>query len=133
MRINGIGIAWLGVEPRLPDGSFWATTWFTFLFLPIFPLGRRRLKVVEEGQDLVIQELEDSRLSWASILKTLGFSWLMVPFLVGAPMPLLVTEVWIDMLGWSQTGQNWGIGLWIVWLGVWVLGLSSWHEKRFQP
>ncbi len=133
MRINGIGVAYLGLEPRRPDGSFWATRWFTFIYLPLIPLGRQRLRVVEQGQDLLIQELEDSRLKGASILKTLVFCWLIVPGLVGTPVGVLVTEVWVDILGWSQSAQNWGIGLWIVWLAAWVLGLQSWHAKRFAP
>lgn len=136
MRLNGIGIAPLGVEPKLPDGTFWATTWFTFIYLPIVPLWRRRLRRVEDAEDAEdweLEEIEDGKFNWTSIFKTLGFSWIFVPLVVGGPLSILVKEVWDDLLGWPSQHHGLAFGLGMLWLAAWVLGLHSWHAKRFQP
>ena len=133
-RINGIGPVHLGAEARRPDGTRWATLWFTALFLPVIPIRRERLELLDHrGTGYAFRVVERGPHAWARIARTFAFGWLLVPLLVGAPLTLLVSEVWRDRLGFDASTQNIAIGAWIVWLIAWVWGLAQWHERRFAP
>jgi hypothetical protein len=133
-RINGFGTVHLGVEARQPDDTRWATLWITLFFLPVVPLRRERLELFEHrGTGYACRVLERGPHAWGGIARSLVFSWLLVPAFVLAPASLLVSEVWRDQLGWSATGQNIAIGVWIAWLIGWVWGLAEWHERRLRP
>ncbi len=49
--INGTGTMWYGKALPADDGSVVVTEWITFLWIPLIPLGSRR--VIRSGEDRV--------------------------------------------------------------------------------
>jgi len=41
--INGVGTHWYGHALPKADGSYVVTEWFTFLWIPLLPLGSKRI------------------------------------------------------------------------------------------
>ena len=41
--INGCGTTWYGASDRERDGSYVVTEWIVFLFMPLIPLGSKRV------------------------------------------------------------------------------------------
>lgn len=41
--INGCGTTWYGASDRDRDGSYVVTEWVVFLFMPLIPLGSKRV------------------------------------------------------------------------------------------
>jgi hypothetical protein len=46
--INGIGTAWYGSALPAPDGSVVVTEWFIIVFVPLIPLGSKRVLYVSD-------------------------------------------------------------------------------------
>ncbi|HEV2399498.1 MAG TPA: hypothetical protein VGS27_21320 [Candidatus Sulfotelmatobacter sp.] len=61
--VNGIGTRFYGKRDRDPDGSYVTTMWFTFLYLPILPLGSFRVLPVGEATNFIIKRSQQYRSS----------------------------------------------------------------------
>ena len=93
--VNGIGTKFYGWQPvRLADRSAFATRWFVFFYVPIFPLARYKLKVLTDranegffgGAADHYQVLGETSLVWSEVLGTWwaflrGLLLVVVPFL----------------------------------------------------
>ena len=133
LRINGIGFIHLGAQHQ-SDRIVLATLWFSFLFLPVIPVRREQLEVLPStGSGYAFRVLAKLPLDAAAIIKTLTLYWVVLPLAVGLPVPLLVSEVWRDRLGWSASSQIVAIGLWALLLGLWTLGVAEVHERSLRP
>lgn len=133
-RLNGIGTVHLGVEEDQPDGTRWATYWVTFFFLPLLPLRRERLETYDSHTGgYTYRVVERGSLRPSRLLRTWIFCWLFVPLMVGAPMVLLITEVWQGVLGFEGTAPVSVILAWCAWLGLWVWKLADFHEASLHP
>jgi hypothetical protein len=106
---NGIGTRLLGWRHH-QDGTATATVWFTFLYLPLFPMGRWRLvsptrddfEPTFSWRQLFAAFLPDKtlvteysfvewlKISGEEVLFTYLYAYLWVPFKVVAPIWLLV-------------------------------------------
>jgi hypothetical protein len=133
MRFNGIGTTFLGISPMDEDGVATATLWFTFVYLPLVPLKRQRVRFLpQKGTGFSYQELE--RLPWngREIVLTYLTGWVLFPLLIFAPLALAVTEVW-QALGLPPSWQIPYMVVAIIWVIVLVWKLSDWHEARTHP
>jgi hypothetical protein len=48
--INGIGTTWYGKADPEDDGSYIVTEWIIFVYVPLIPLGSKRVRQIESGQ-----------------------------------------------------------------------------------
>lgn len=53
--INGCGTRWYGKSMEADDGSYLVTEWLTFLWIPLIPLGTRRVTPIDDNQFQVIR------------------------------------------------------------------------------
>lgn len=125
-RINGIGIKLLGFSEVKDDGSCFATYWFTFVFMPIFPLSR--IKLIREITKPVFfkyQVISETNLVMEEVIKTYLYSWVLFPlFIFGIPffafivgsndsgfLSLIVGSIWTFIAIWKlwDWGQNRGL------------------------
>ncbi|MCB8945715.1 MAG: hypothetical protein H6658_18355 [Ardenticatenaceae bacterium] len=133
MRINGVGTTFLGISPMDETGVATATWWFTFLYLPLLPLGRRRVRFLpHKGTGFSYQELERLPLNGREIALTYLTGWLLFPLLMLGPMALSIKEVWLAM-GLPLSLQVPYLIAAIIWVVVLVWKLSDWHEARTHP
>lgn len=148
---NGIGTRLLGWRQH-EDGTATATVWFTFLYLPLFPMGRWRLvsptpydfeptfslrqlfavllpdKSVTTGYSFV----EWLKISGEEVLFTYLYAYLWVPFKVVAPIWLLIQfRPPPDKNDGSVTGMFIVAVLSMVWLGyVLTMFTRLLHQTR---
>jgi hypothetical protein len=133
VRLNGIGLTHLGIEPRGPNGDAWATVWFTFFYLPVFPLRRERIRFLpRRGSGYAFRVIERGPFDLASIARSYAFSWLFMPLVVGLPLAALTREAW-RALGLPEALYLYAFGAWVVWACGWIWGLLSWRERCCRP
>jgi hypothetical protein len=133
MRINGVGTTFLGISPMDTEGVATATWWFTLFYLPIVPLGRRRVRFLpHKGTGFSYQELERLPLNGREIALTYLTGWLFFPLLIFGPLVPAFSEVW-QAIGLPPNWQIPYIIVAIIWVVVLVWKLSDWHEARTQP
>jgi hypothetical protein len=133
MRINGIGTAYLGLGPRDGTDCRCATLWFTFLFLPVKPLRRHRLRLTRTSHGVVVEPIAETPLVPIEICRTRLYGFLIFPLLIAWPLPLAI---------FSIGGLEKGEASWI-WPATffaslgWLIGspllLMRWHEGRTRP
>lgn len=131
MRINGIGVTYLGISRTDETGCCEATLWFTFLFAPLFPLARHRLRrhLSPDGRFFRYERVAKTPLLGKEILRTYLFGWLLFPLLLFWPGVLAFREVW-QGLGLPESLYTAAIAFAIVWLIVFSWKLMDWHEAR---
>ncbi len=130
-RINGIGTWLLGVEKTDHKGVFTATSWFTFLFLPVFPLARYVVKPLKVGGNkMSYQKLGKTKFEWGEVFRTYLCGLILMPLALLAPLPFAIVEVQ-TALGIPTALQPLMIGLAILWLIVFVWKLKDWDENRW--
>lgn len=140
---NGIGTKFSGVSKPLADDSFYATKWVVFLFLPIIPLHRARLKITDTQQDWSIYTtyyliLSKEPLRLKEVLSTYLFGWILFPLMGLAPLLICIPEIQhilgINIPTSGLLHPSWGdyfmLGA-IVWTGIAAVKLRSWDRKRF--
>lgn len=133
MRINGIGTTLLGISKPDDQGTSTATVWFTFVFLPIFPIRRLRVRFLEhQGSGFTYQVISYEKLVLSELLKTLLFGWLLIPLFAVAPLILSVKEVWTG-LGFPGSLQIPYIILCVIWVGVVIWKTADRHDARCRP
>ena len=133
MRISGIGVTLLGVSNKQPDGTATATWWFTFLYLPVLPVRRVRVRFLpHKGSGISFEEISDEDRIASEILKTYLYGWILIPLLIFWP---LILSIVMNNLA-AKLPQPWQIPavvFMIVWILGWILILLSWHEKKYKP
>jgi hypothetical protein len=84
---NGIGTLFYGCSEELRDKTYVATEWFTFIYLPIIPLGSVRLRDGARShialgpysrRTLQYEIVGPVPLHWRQIAKTAFLSWALV-------------------------------------------------------
>jgi hypothetical protein len=132
-RIGGIGTTLLGVSAMDRDNVAIATHWFTFIYLPIIPLGRRRVRFFpHQGSGFSYELLSHEPLSIKEVLRTYFNGWILTPVLLLSPLVLAFREVWF-ILGLPA---SWQIPYLVIAL-LWLVG-SAWialdrHEAKYRP
>ncbi len=133
MRINGIGTTLLGISKPDEEGISTATNWFTFVFLPIFPIGRMRVKFLPHtGSGFSYQIISNEKLVLAEMLKTLLYCWVLIPLVGFAPLILAFKEVW-TAFGLPQSVQIAYIIVCVIWVGIVIWKTADRHEERCRP
>lgn len=95
MRINGIGITFLGVSKQDENGIATATAWFTFVYLPIFPISRSRVRFLpHQGSGFSYELISGEKFVFKEILKTYFFGWILYPLIIAFPAIFAFKEVW---------------------------------------
>ncbi len=121
IRINGSGITLLGFSEVKSDGSCFATYWFTFVYLPIFPLSR--INLIREITKPVFFEcrvISKTKLVAEEILKTYLYGWFLFPLLIfGIPIFFFIVG-----------NSNFGLLMGGVWMVVSIWKLLDWGQKR---
>lgn len=133
MRINGIGTTFLGISKQDENGIATATTWFTFIFLPIFPFRRLRVKFFEHiGSGFSYEIISFEKLVLSEILKTYLFGWIIFPGMGLLPLIIAIKEVW-QAIGLPNILHIPYIILTIIWMIAFIWKLSDWHEEKCRP
>jgi hypothetical protein len=134
-RINGIGFTFSGVSHPDDKGHCTATQWFTFVFLPIFPVARYLVKPLGRAPfRFQFQTLAKEKLVLNEVLQTYLYGWILFPLLLLGPALFLgfaatpEAEKAFNLPEWSQMPL---IVLSILWLGVSVWKLQDWNENRW--
>ena len=143
--LNGIGTRLLGWRHN-PDGTATATTWFTFLYAPIFPGSRYRLAFpnsvdlepkISAGQILQAflpikrlhaeyEFIEQLPLSGKEVLRTYLFAYLWLPIILFVPLAVILFLLpKHDPNDGSTMGGLIAISLMLVWLGYVLFVLST--------
>lgn len=83
--INGIGTTLYGKKDKRDDGSYVATQWFIFLYIPVIPLHSYRVKKISQSkhENAKYEILQELPLSVTPALKFYIISMLiLLPILV---------------------------------------------------
>lgn len=133
MRINGIGTTFLGISVPDKNGISTATNWFTFLWLPIFPFSRVKVRFLPHtGSGFSYQLISHEKLVFKEIIKTYLFCWMLFPLAIFGPAVLTIKQVW-EQIGLPETIHiPFGI-MAFIWVFVSLWKLSDWHEARCYP
>ncbi len=129
---NGIGVALLGVR-RMDEEHATARKWLTFLWLPIFPLGRRQVRLIS-AQPTTHRyiDLGPANDGVGDIPRTYLLGWIVFPVLLFSPLFIVIAEVW-EALGlpeaWHRPAGFAAIGWFVV--VVWIL--ASVRERSLRP
>lgn len=133
MRINGIGTTLLGISKPDEEGTSTATNWFTFLFLPLYPVRRMRVRFLpHKGSGYSYQIVSNEKLVLSEMLKTLLYCWFLIPLFAFAPLIFAFKEVW-TALGLPQSLQIAYIIVCVIWVGVVIWKTADRHEARCRP
>lgn len=134
-RINGIGLSFDGVSKPDHEGNCTATQWFTFIFVPIFPITRYKLKPIKKVPfRFEFQTISKQKLVLTEILQTYLFGWILFPALIFAPFLAL------GLSATPEAEKAFGIPTWtqiplillaIAWLIVSVWKLRTWDYERW--
>lgn len=133
MRINGIGTTFLGISEPDENGIATATNWFTFIFLPIFPATRVRVRFLEHiGDGYSYEIISYEKLVLKEIFKTYLYGWILYPLIIAFPAIVAVKEVW-QLLGLPKSIQIPYIILALIWAIVWGWKLMDWQDEKCRP
>jgi hypothetical protein len=133
MRINGIGATLLGISKPDEYGESTATRWFTFAFLPIFPIRRIRVKFLpHKGSGFSYQRVRREKLVLAEVLKTYLFGWVLIPVFAAGPSFLGFSGIW-TALALPMSFQIPYLVVSIVWAGIVIWKTADRHEERCRP
>jgi len=92
--INGIGTKFYGIKGPNEKGTCTTTLWFTFLYLPIFPIARYEIiRHLTKPRDFVFNYVQKLKLNLKEILITYLLGWIVIPFLWFSPLFFGVKEV----------------------------------------
>ena len=105
--LNGIGTKFLGECEHHADGSYIATRWFTFVYLPIIPLYSARIFGIEPESALsATYHYAELPMHWPQVMRTYGFIAAIVAFFSSLPFflekhnvnPLFIFPVGLALL-----------------------------------
>lgn len=78
IRVNGIGTTYIGARDFAADGSYITTEFFTFIFIPVFPIRSYRVRAAGAGRYHLIEKIQPHR---RQILCVYGWTLGLVVFL----------------------------------------------------
>lgn len=133
MRINGIGVTLLGVSEYDNDGNCTATVWFTFIYLPLIPLRRLKVRFAEhKGSGFSYSIISRENLRISEILRTLLFGWVLFPLVIFGPGVLVQDSVWQAIGLPDFIHIPFGIAA-VIWVFVSCFKLLDRHEAKCRP
>ncbi|HRH42282.1 MAG TPA: hypothetical protein PKY82_11705 [Pyrinomonadaceae bacterium] len=133
MRINGIGLTFLSVSAPDENGISFATTWFTFVYLPIFPIRRKRVRFLpHKGSGFSYQFISDEKLDLSAVLKTFLFGWILYPLMLVSPAIFAHKSIW-QIFNLPESIHIGYIIFSVIWLVVSGWKLMDWHELKYRP
>ena len=126
-RINGIGTALLGLRRTdWKDPNFgYATKWFTFAFLPIVPLARKKIRIVPSprgGSGFHFQELGETSVEPHEVILTYLTGWILWPAVLFGPFFVLMGPLGKEALAY----------VWIFGSSIAAMVLRD-RRYRYQP
>ena len=150
--INGIGTRHLSWQHQ-DDGSSYATVWICIFYLPIFPLKRHHLKVLNEanrekviGVKEVIAALsphkevvdkynilEELPLNRKEVLNTYLYAWLIHPLAMAAPF--IAMWIFVKLFSGFIKNKEWMLWVFTVWIlasfgFVMIYASTLFHKSR---
>jgi hypothetical protein len=133
MRINGIGTGLLNATKMAEDGSYTAYKVFTFLYAPIFPICKMRLKrkvtksSVFELESETIEKMELKSILWIYLK-----GWIIYPIILFSPLAFSVREVY-TAVGLPESLYNYFFGFALVYLMLLVWVLADRYDRQGLP
>ena len=92
--INGIGTMLYGISEIDNEGNITATTWVTFLYLPLFPLWKDRLKrKVTKPYEYTYSIIRKESIEISEVIKTYLWGRILIPLLIFGPSLLNISEL----------------------------------------
>ena len=130
MLINGIGIAHRGFHKIPHTSTARVTSWFNFLYLPIFPLSVYIVEL-EKNKNAAnqLKILKRVPLVRSDVIKTYLRGWIFYPAFVLLPSFFAIREVWMG-LGLPENFYSYYLGIAIGWLVVSFLLLLYLSDKK---
>lgn len=130
MRINGIGATLLGISAPDEFGNSTATTWFTFIYLPLIPVGRMTVRFLEhKGSGFSYTIIKKEKLVLTEIFRTYLFGWILFPLMIFGPAAIVQKGIW-ETLGLPEAIHiPFGVVA-VIWVFAACLKLDSWHEAK---
>jgi hypothetical protein len=133
MRISGIGTTLLGVSSMDAESIATATEWFTFIYLPIIPLNRYRVRFLpHKGSGYSYEILDREPVNAREVLKTYLLGWVLTPVVLFGTLMLGLEEVF-SSIGLPESWQMPIIIFGIVWVIVAVWIMLDKHEAKYHP
>jgi len=145
--VNATGIRYLAIGKPDEQGRLYATRWFVFFQLPIFPLTRdliRPLSNPVDGGNFQYELFSEGPPRLSEVLRTYLFGWILFPCLLLGPLAFAilvalpatgVAEGVFGFLGmnkdWIETVRGSLIVVGLIWLIAAAIVLSHWHDARF--
>jgi hypothetical protein len=144
--IDSNGKRFLGYSKVDEEGHCYVTEWYTFMYLPLIPLRRlkiKRFKTKPQVFDFQIMSVE--KLKITNILSTLLYGYILFPLLICGSSLLCIRDI-ADKIGIPPEKFNglndsdFSFGIYelliiisIIWIILIVYLLKKWDEKRGLP
>ena len=133
MTINGIGTRFLGYSNLDEEGCYTAYQFFTFLFLPIFPIHKWRMKrALSDHREFNTTFLEKLPMKGVEIMGIYLRSLILYPALIFWPFPIAVREVYFA-LNLPRNYYDYFVGFAIVYFIVVIWILFNRYERQGLP
>lgn len=138
MIINGIGFRLIGRvnAPEQGEKLCFATVWFSFLYLPLFPIRRILVRAEYTLNQLQYSIIKKTPLVLREVLVTYLWGWILLPLFIFWP---IITGMTIQALGVIPPSisarDTVGIVLAIiaiVWVFTVLWKLKDWDEDRWN-
>lgn len=131
--LNGIGTRFMGYSAPENDGSVFVTMWFTFVYLPIIPLGRNKILRNPNTKSNQFQYtiLKREKLLAKEVLSTYLWSLVVLPLWILGPGFLLNAFGLLDSKDESVMIPS--ILFYVIWFGFWLWKIKDWDEERGFP
>ena len=102
--INGIGTKWYGSALKEPDGSYVVTEWVVFLFIPIIPLGSKRICPVQSVQSLKTPwwQFDKTGIGFGEQFNTVSVPLYRPHLIKGYAISLVVLLIWLFLSSDSE-------------------------------
>lgn len=129
MQINGIGTTYLNLQRDELSGTAIVEEWFTFVFLPLLPLGKFLIKPAANGGFHKVQELNwtNNQIALAYLRYWLGDGF----FIFGA---LIIKDISAELFNFSDALNELGTKLalgWFVFFAISLVAKGQWRWWKF--
>ena len=133
MTFNGIGFRYLNASPLDKEGCYTADKWFTFLYLPILPVKRMKMKrTITKSNVSQIQFVSKSKIDPLSKLKSAFWGWIIYPSIIFWPLPMVVIEVY-EVLELPADMHSLAFGFLIFYMLVVIWILTDRYQEQGLP
>ncbi|MFT4602761.1 MAG: hypothetical protein ACI857_002948 [Arenicella sp.] len=133
MTFNGIGFRYLNASELDVQGCYTSDKWFTFLYLPIIPLKRMKMKrAITKSNNSQLEYIEESKIDGLSIFKSFVWGWIIYPVIILWPMPFMVIELY-QSLGFPENLHSLFFASVIIYMLIMVWILADRYEEQGLP